>query len=262
VEVWKAAAGRRRWQSADHPAPVATVAYSGDGRTLFTSSRADFPQAGALWEVNSGKQLRPLLGALGSVRVLRAVFQPGSSRLLLACDDGRARWWDCSADAEIDPERALVHPGAVTAVAFDADGERVLTGSRDGTALLWDARTGRPLLEPLRHDAEVSAVAFSPDGQTLLTGCLDGAARFWDAGSGQPLGPPRWHDGSLRAVAFHPGGQRIAAAGSSGTVFWWHVPAAPREDVNPETVRQWAEALSGMTLDEQGAVHSLPSTNP
>jgi WD40 repeat protein len=256
AEVWDAASGQRRWETDDQPAPVATVAYSPDGRTLFSCGRVDFPEGGALWEVDSGKLVRPLLGPLGGVRVLRAVFHPGGGSLLLACDDGRARWWDVNADSEIEPERALVHAGTVTAVAFDAGGARVLTGCRDGTARLWDARTRLPLLEPMRHEAEVSAVAISPDGRTLLTGSLDGSARFWDADSGQPLGPTRWHGGGLHSVAFHPGGHRIAAAGAEGTAYQWHVPVPPVKGP-PETVRLWAEAVSGLALDEQGAVREL-----
>jgi WD40 repeat protein len=40
------------------------------------------------------------------------------------------------------------HVGAVNGVAFAPDGKTVLTGSGDGTASLWDARSGA-LLRPL-----------------------------------------------------------------------------------------------------------------
>jgi WD40 repeat protein len=40
----------------------------------------------------------------------------------------------------------LLHQGAVNAVAFSPDGKIVLTGSRDGKALLWDAATGKQLI--------------------------------------------------------------------------------------------------------------------
>ena len=46
----------------------------------------------------------------------------------------------------------------------------MLTGSGDNTARLWDARSGKPLGEPLRHESSVSAVAFSPEGDRVLTG--------------------------------------------------------------------------------------------
>jgi hypothetical protein len=64
-------------------------------------------------------------------------------------------------------------------VAYSPDGQTVLTGSHDNTARLWDAKTGKPLHEPLLHQDLVVAVAYSPDGQTVLTGSEDKSARLW-----------------------------------------------------------------------------------
>jgi WD40 repeat protein len=258
AEVWDAATGKRRWQSPDQQGPVGGVAYSPDGRTLVSWGRTDFEGEVSVWDVANGQRVKSLHKGLGDARVRQAVFDPAGRMLLLACNDHRARLWDIAADTEIDPDRPMLHAGSVTACAFDAQGRRILTGCRDGTAQLWDARTRRPLLEPLRHEAEVSAVAFSPDGQILLTGSLDGAARFWDAGSGQPLGPTLWHSDSVRAVAFRPDGKRVATGGKDLAVRQWHTPAPPVEGT-PQRIRLWVEVLSGMELDEQGAVHALPS---
>src|SRR5262249_37628311 len=73
------------------------------------------------------------------------------------------------------------HTESVRTAALSSDGQTVLTGSDDGTARLWDARSGKPLGLPLQHEGPVSAVAFSPDGQSVLTGSFDGTAQLWDA---------------------------------------------------------------------------------
>ena len=52
-----------------------------------------------------------------------------------------------------------------------------------GSARLWDAETGAPRGEPMKHDHWVDAVAFSPDGKTVLTGSFDKTARLWDVTS-------------------------------------------------------------------------------
>jgi WD40 repeat protein len=259
AELWDVVTGTRRWQTPDLLAIINVVAYSPDGRRVFCCGGGVAPGPGgaALWDAAGGERLHPLLRSLPQgVGVSQAAFHPAGRVLLLACSDGRARLWDVEADAEVEPDRPLVHAAPVTACAFDADGGRVLTGCRDGTAHLWDARDRRELGEPLRHEAEVSAVAFSPDGRALLTGSLDGSARFWDAGSGKPLGPPLWHADGVLAVAFHPDGSRAATGGKDATVRQWPTPAAPLEG-DPGRVRLWAEALSGMELDAQGAVHAL-----
>jgi WD40 repeat protein/tRNA A-37 threonylcarbamoyl transferase component Bud32 len=256
ADLWDAASGQRRWQTADLPAPVHLLLYSPDGRTLFAGGGWPAGAGAGLWDTATGTCLRPLLASLGRTLVHRAAFLPDGRRLVLACDDGRVRLWDAEADAEIDPDRPLVHAGAVTAVACDGAGERVLAGCRDGTARLWDLRTRLPLFPPMRQEAQVSTVAFSPDGRTLLTGSADGAARFWDAASGQMLGPTRWARGALHGVAYHPDGGRIAGGGETATVYQWHVPAPPLEG-SPERIRLWAEGLSGLALEEDGAVSEL-----
>ena len=50
------------------------------------------------------------------------------------------------------------HTGPVSAFAFSPDGTRVLTGSDDHTARLWDAATGKTLATLAGHTSHVSAV--------------------------------------------------------------------------------------------------------
>ena len=114
-------------------------------------------------------------------------------------------------------------------MAFGPDGKTFLTGSKDGTARLWDATTGQPLGPPLSgHRNRVRAVAFSPDGKTLLTGSTDKTARLWDAATYQPIGTPLQHQGPVVAVAFSPDGKTFLTASSDSTVRLWDAaPTSP-----------------------------------
>ncbi len=62
------------------------------------------------------------------------------------------------------------HVAPVLSVAFSPDGSRLVTGSEDQTAKVWDARTGNSLLELKGHTEKVSSAAFSPDNLALSRG--------------------------------------------------------------------------------------------
>ncbi len=89
--------------------------------------------------------------------------------------------------------KPIIHQASATAAAYSPDGKTLVIGSSDNMARLWDTSTGRPILTTLKHEGRVMSVAFSPDGKTVLTGSEDKTARLWDAATGQPIGQPMMH---------------------------------------------------------------------
>ena len=104
------------------------------------------------------------------------------------------------------------HTGSVNSVVFSPDGSRIVTGSDDQTAKLWDAQSGTPILELKGHTAAVTSVAFSPDNSRVVTGSDDKTARVWDARSGTCLLELKGHTVPVSGVAFSTDGTRIATS--------------------------------------------------
>jgi len=120
------------------------------------------------------------------------------------------------------PWAKLPHADWVWAVAFSPDGRWVATGSKDGTARVWDVATGLPATAPLVHAFPVWALAFSPDSGTLLTGCGDarGEACLWNAATGKRIGSPLAHDTGVKTVAFSSDGQTFLTVSPDQAQVW------------------------------------------
>ena len=105
---------------------------------------------------------------------------------------------------------------------FSPDGTRIVTGSYDKTAKVWDAQTGTPLLELKGHTGGCTSVAFSPDGTRIVTGSEDKTAKVWDAGTGTPLLELKGHtELGAGAWRFSPDGTRIVTGSRDRTAKVW-----------------------------------------
>jgi WD40 repeat protein len=98
---------------------------------------------------------------------------------------------------------------------------RLVTGSDDRTARVWDARTGAELLILKEHADAVRSAAFSSDGSRLVTGNEDRTARVWNAKTGAEVFILKGHTGPVCATAFSPDGSRLVTGSYDGTAKVW-----------------------------------------
>jgi WD40 repeat protein len=88
------------------------------------------------------------------------------------------------------------HTSPLPCVSFSPDGQRIVTGSWDQTAKVWDAQSGREMLTLKGHTDTVWSVGFSPDGRRIVTGSLDHTAKVWFSEGGKQ--PTRLSDKEAR----------------------------------------------------------------
>jgi serine/threonine protein kinase/WD40 repeat protein/Flp pilus assembly protein TadD len=250
ARLWDAVTGHAIGQPLVHQHVVAAVAYSPDGKTILTGC---WDKAARLWDATTGLPIGQPIVHQGIVSAV--AYSPDGETILTGSWDKTARLWDVATGLPIG--QPIVHQDGVGAVAYSPDGKTILTGCGDGTARLWDPATGQPIGIPLNHQGNVNAVAFSPDSKTVVTGSTSGpandahtgsaggAARLWDAATGLPL----------YAVAFSPDGKTIATGSHRGLARLWET-AAPLPDNLPRIIA-WVETLTGLELDDQGAIRVL-----
>ncbi len=206
---------------------INSVAFSPDGGQAVL---AIFDNRLAIWNIAEDNAERPTT-YLGSVRFLdidrhgaliwSAVFTPDGQRLL-AVGGNDARLFDL----ESGSETLAFSPHATVASAhFSADGRRIVTGSWDNTAKVWDVETGRAILKlDGGHTQNVNSAVFSPDaeGHHILTASDDHTAKLWDATTGRVVREFAGHSDRVRCALFSPDGQFVLTASADQTARIWN----------------------------------------
>ena len=145
------------------------------------------------------------------------------------------------------------HTAALETLAFSPCGQRLATGGKDHTIVLWDVQTGRGELVLQGHTASVRSVAFSADGEWLASGSWDASIHVWDARTGVLLRAiPNAHGSRVLWVRFSPmDSRRLASAGYFNSAIQWDVDSG--EMVGTVEGRSFAEfSPDGQTIATAG----------
>jgi WD40 repeat protein len=190
------------------PAAVRSVAFSRDGARVAAALHDRI----VIFDAASGRPLR-------SVRVPRvtAVDFGLADALATGSADGTLRFWTSSGSLVRTLRK---NDNALTSVHFDRSGARVVTGSEDRTARVWDVRTGRELLVLRGHSRAVTSARFSPDGRFVITASADHDARIWNVSTGKSRAALTRHLGLVSDAEYSPDGRFIVTAGPQTAGVW------------------------------------------
>ncbi|GJE99614.1 WD40 repeat domain-containing protein [Phanerochaete sordida] len=222
--VWDVKAGNIVHRLEGHEQDVKYAAFSHDGAQIATRSNDSL----RIWSASSGgllytvTDIEPWSGG-------KIVFSPDGSRLTAARSDASQKdkaveVLDCRTGEHI----AMLRKRRILCMAFSPAGDRIATGSADGTLCVWDAASGKALLELEEHMTFVNEVAFSPDGGEVVTATGDGTVVTCDSHSGERrftfrVESVRGKDKEqVYAVAYSPKNEFIACGADDGCVRVWN----------------------------------------
>ena len=232
---------------------IYAVAFSPDGRTIATGS--DDPTGYIkLWDAQTGKPLRTDGFGGGPQKTESGREEQGSV---------------------VPAVRSTAHTAPVTSLAFSHDGKRLLSGSFDHTARLWDVETGRQIRRFWAHTWWVWSVAFCPefdaagnrvDETRLLTASQDGTVIVWtdptaswtDDANVRQGNRFFEHQGPVFAAAFTPDGKFILSGGFDRRVLLWDPGTVPEDDLKSRVLgRPRPKTPVTELLGHTGAVRSV-----
>ncbi len=228
ARVWDLKTGKPIAELRGHAAPVVQAAFAPGSQEVVTAS-VDF--TARLWTV---RPLQPLvLGSDAAGELAAADVARGGGLCVVAY------WQSASAlIRELPTQREVArlegHEGQVTVARFSPDGARILTGSRDKSARVWDAPTGRTVCV-LNHEDEVASGVFSPDGRWVLTVAREPSLRVWSVSDGALVFAHR-AQAVLGWSAFSPDSSRIVAHDARGNAFLVDVAAQTVRTLRREQV--------------------------
>lgn len=210
VKLWDAATGRELRSFVGHKARVATVAFSHDGKRLFSGSHDGTIK---LWDVESGEEIRTFAGH--KFIVGRIALSPDGRKLVSSSRDKSARVWDVETGEELLSFTG--HESAVNCAVFSPTGDHIASGGMDRTIRLWNVADGRELATFSGHDQSILDIAFSPDGKQLASGDYDKSIKIWQTSHEPGTLRLAGHSSRVDSVAVTPDGKQIVSGGGDYT---------------------------------------------
>ena len=161
--------------------------YQADGKTV-----AGYVDAQD-WDFRTGKPIGPPLSGAGAIDL-----SPEGKRILVSNSTT-----DSVFDATTGKAQGHFTHDGIVGHSFSPDGSRVIS-EYFGGAQLWNADSGKPIGNEIRHGGAVNDAEFSADGKLVATASDDRTAQVWDAFTGKPIGSPLQHAGTVVSAQFSP----------------------------------------------------------
>jgi len=207
-------------------------ALSADGKLAAVAVAGNFIQ---FFDTTTGSPLRYELPTRSTP--VRVAFSPDGNQLAVGEITGLVTLWRLSRPSgarsaergaqltegaqhlALNAQRNLKgHQGRIEALAFTADGRKLISIDRDNTARCWDVDDQEESRVLQKDRGEIDGLSYSPDGRWLALTSMHGGIRVHDLTS---TGPPRLLTArpSRRAV-FSPDGRTIAGGPDHRVTLW------------------------------------------
>lgn len=263
VRVWDAKTGMEVLALKGFQSTIRCIAYTPDGSQLATATYDLDPKmkkqfgVTTLWNVRTGKKIREFRESAKEPSSVS--FSPDGKRIITAGLTFDLRVWDVQTGKEIRtlPTKQS-HVWYPSSVSYSRDGKLIVAGGSTGLVnpatnrmfgkvKIWDAQSGKELLDLEGHQGTVYTIAISPNAKLIASGSYDQTVRLWDVKKGKEIATLKGHQSYVDSVAFSPDGKFVLSAGGE-TVRLWDV-ASGKELM---TLREERRSIDSVSFSPDG----------
>ena len=221
IRIWDASSGKQIKEPLIHTyAEDYSVAFSPDGKRIFSGSYNLHKITVRIWDATTCRQIGEPMSIYSNTLGYHSIDFSPDGKYIVSVSSDTVFLWDVINGKCLDT--LIGHNGMVNAVAFSPNGERIVSGAKDGTVRIWNSAAGKLFRRQLiGHSDEVHTVSFSPDGKRIVSGSEDKTIRIWDVTTGRCLNTLKGHTDIVYSVVFSPDGKRIVSGSGDNTIRVW-----------------------------------------
>ncbi|MBS0264343.1 MAG: hypothetical protein JSS02_20570 [Planctomycetes bacterium] len=218
VRVWDVAAGtavatltgttQAITAVALHPNGLQAVSGAADGQTI-------------VWKLDAAAP-RALAGDNGAPATVSAVSPDGKQLATAGVANGQPVVFVRDIASGNVTKTLAGHTAPVTALNFSLDNARLISGSADKTARVWNLADGAALAKFEVHTNTVSAVGLNSNGTQAVSGAADNSLKVWNVADGKEIANCAGHAGAVSAALFTPNNQAVISASADQTIRVWN----------------------------------------
>jgi WD40 repeat protein len=193
AEICDAVTGNLLLVITGHKGTITSAEYSSDGKKIITAATDN---SAKIWNAETGELLLTLNARTNgfAFRFNRYYFK-----------DRMEGYQQSFRDAQFSP-----------------DDKKIITVSRNHTASVWNAYTGKKLFTLKGHTSGHGVILFSPDGKVIVSASHGNKIKIWDAATGELLKVLQGHTNKVISLQFDAGGGKLLSASRDGTVKVWN----------------------------------------
>ncbi|NEO52125.1 MAG: WD40 repeat domain-containing protein [Okeania sp. SIO3B5] len=183
-----------------------------------------------VWSLKNGKLLfksglhRNENGDLWAIYAIAATVD--CSRIVAVCSDNSLIGLDAKTNRQTYQRKPFrrafyrklkSHTAPIVDIALTSDGTRFISASLDKTLKVWDAKSGKQLLNLIGHNDSIHCVITSPDDKKLISASQDKALKVWNLDSVEKC-IQATNDISVNDITITPDGEQVFFCLKNNTV--------------------------------------------